>query len=155
MNLIEVRGMIYSTENLGFSEYVCVHIYAESGSDSPYEDYNYVVVDRPSSIKTLSRQSPPSLSSSSSSAVADVEVVGQWRLGRRDGGGPKWRWCYVCSGKAPDRQCELFPQHVTLGPGKVNCTNNYCTAVFRYKPKDYIMERDRNRNEKPSIQPFS
>jgi len=116
--------------------------------DSKYDDYDYDV-DQHSPITSLSRQSPSSSSSSSSSSAADADMAPQWRIGRRDGGAPTWRWCYVCSGKSPDRQCELFPHHVTLGPAKVNCTNNYCTAYVRYRPKDYLIKRDRN--GKPGI----
>jgi len=105
---------------------------AEGDDDSTsYDDYNYGV-DRRSPITSLTRSSSPS------SSAAEADVSGRWRRGRT------WRWCYVCSGKSPDRQCELFPQHVTVGPSKVNCTKNYCTAYVRYKPKDYLIERDRD-----------
>ena len=119
-------------------------MYTEGEADRTYDDYDYDV-DRLTSITSLSRQ-PSSSSSSSSAADADV-MAGQWRLrprDRDDDGPTTWRWCYVCSGKSPDRQCELFPEHVTLGPSKVNCTKNFCTAYVRYRPKDYLIERDRN-----------
>ena len=115
------------------------YMYTEGDDDNSYDDYDYDV-NRHSSITSLSRQ----LLSSSSSSAADADIARQWRTGRRDGGASTWRWCYVCSGKLPDRQCELFPQYVTLGPSKVNCTKNYCTAYIRYEPKDYFIERDRN-----------
>jgi len=124
---------------------------AEGDGDSAY-DYDYEV-DRHSSITSLSRQSPSSSSSSAAAAAAaDADMARQWQMGRRDGtGSSTWRWCYVCSGKSPDRQCELFPRHVTIGPSKVNCTKNYCTAYVRYTLKDYAIERDRD--GKHGIQP--
>jgi len=124
--------------------YANVFTCTEGDDDSrpTYDDYNYGV-GRHSSITSLTRPSPSSSSSSSSSSPAGTvesgDVAGgRWRRART------WRWCYVCSGKSPDRQCERFPQHVTLGPAKVNCTKNFCTAYVRYKAKDYLVERDRN-----------
>jgi len=120
----------------------------EGDSDGAFVDYDYNSVEQDSSMKSLSRQSS---SSSAAASAAEADMARQWQLGRHDGSssGSSWRWCYVCSGKTPDRQCELFPQHVTLGPAKVNCTKNYCTAYVRYRPKDYAVERDRN--GKPGI----
>jgi len=120
---------------------------AEGDVDSSYDDYDYDVADRRSSSSSLSRQS----SASASVAEADSAELGRWRPAGRHGDTAlsSWRWCYVCSGKSPDRQCELFPQRVTVGPAKVNCTKNFCTAYVRYKPKEYLVERDRN--GKPGI----
>jgi len=122
----------------------------EGDGESAYGDYGYNSVERDSSITSLSHQSSSSSSSSAAAAsAAEADIGRQWQLGRHGGSASSWRWCYVCSGKTPDRQCELFPQHVTLGPAKVNCTKNYCTAYVRYRPKDYAVGRDRS--GKPGI----
>ena len=52
------------------------------------------------------------------------------------------RMCYVCSGKFPDRDCELYPQYVTMGPGKIECARIFCSTIVRYKPKKHLMRRD-------------
>ncbi|KAK2155315.1 hypothetical protein LSH36_243g04010 [Paralvinella palmiformis] len=44
-----------------------------------------------------------------------------------------WKWCFVCSGKAPDRECESFPQYVANG--RINCTRRYCTTTVKYDVK--------------------
>lgn len=51
----------------------------------------------------------------------------------------KQKSCYVCSGKFPDRDCELYPQYVTMGPGKLNCSKDYCSTIVRYRPKTYLL----------------
>jgi len=117
--------------------HVCARMNSTEGNvERAYsDDYDYDI-DRQSSIQSISDASS---SSSSSSSAADADSVMQWRRQRES----TWRWCYICSGKSPDRQCELSPQRVTLGPAKVNCTKSFCTAYIRYKAKDYLIERDR------------
>lgn len=56
-----------------------------------------------------------------------------------------WRWCYICSGKFPDRECELYPKRVSRGPAKTNCTKGYCTSYVRYKPKAHLVVEDENK----------
>lgn len=53
-----------------------------------------------------------------------------------------WRWCLICSGTFPDRECELTPRHVTRGPGKMNCTRKYCTSHVRYEPVSSLVYRN-------------
>ena len=60
-----------------------------------------------------------------------------------------WRWCHICSGKYPDRECELYPKRVTRGPAKTNCTKGFCTSYVRYKPKAHLITEDENK--KPGI----
>ena len=56
-----------------------------------------------------------------------------------------WRWCHICSGKYPDRECELYPKRVTRGPAKTNCTKGFCTSYVRYKPKAHLIVEDDNK----------
>merc|ERR1712004_73905 len=52
------------------------------------------------------------------------------------------RTCYVCSGKFPDRDCELYPQYVTMGPGKKECAQATCSTTVRYKPKKHLVKTE-------------
>lgn len=77
------------------------------------------------------------LSSSIDRSSTAAETGGDDTDDRREA----WRWCLICSGTFPDRECELTPRHVTRGPGKMNCTRKYCTAHVRYEPTSSLVYR--------------
>ena len=53
----------------------------------------------------------------------------------------------------PDRECELYPKHVTKGPGRINCTRDYCTVYVRYTPKSHLIKVDENGEESKCGEP--
>jgi len=65
------------------------------------------------------------------------------------------RMCYVCTGRFPDRDCELYPQYVTMGPGKMECPERYCSTTVRYKPKKHLMKLDTESNTKRTVRPLT
>ena len=50
--------------------------------------------------------------------------------------------CYVCSGQYPDQECELYPEYVERGPGRMDCTRDFCTTHVRYGIKDTLLQED-------------
>ena len=52
------------------------------------------------------------------------------------------RQCYVCSGMYPDHECELYPEFLERGPGKMNCMKDYCTTHVRYRVKEALLSEN-------------
>ena len=56
--------------------------------------------------------------------------------------------CYVCSGTGPGSNCEVNPANFEFGPGTINCSANYCSAVKVIKKGEEISYHERQSGRK-------